>query len=302
MNDKTILITGSSGFIGSALFNAVKGLFPLSRAVGLDARPGVAGTAVLDLLQKEAVARAIEGIRPDFVFHMAGVIYSKDWEEHCKGNILATANLLDALASEGIHPRIIVPGSAAEYGRGLQHELPVTEGRLPYPVTPYGVGKLWQTTLARYYAGRGMDIVIGRMFNVIGRGMPQGLSAGSFARQINDIRQKATPPVMHVGNLSAKRDFIDINDACRALVALAEKGVTGEAYNICSGRSCSIKELLDLMIRESGLEVKVVQDAGRMKDSDIDEIYGSYEKISTLTGWTPRVPLLESVRELLAWP
>ncbi len=302
MNDKTILITGSSGFIGRALFNAVKGLFPRSRAVGLDARPGVAGTVVIDLLQKDAVARAMEGIRPDFVFHMAGVIYSKDWEEHCKGNILATANLLDALTSEGLHPRIIVPGSAAEYGRVLQHELPVTEGRLPCPVTPYGVGKLWQTTLARYYAGRGMDIVIGRMFNVIGRGMPQGLSAGSFARQINDIRQKATPPVIHVGNLSAMRDFIDINDACRALVALTEKGVKGEAYNICSGRSCSIKELLDLMIRESELEVKVVQDSGRMKDNDIDEIYGSYEKLNGLTGWAPKVLLLESVKELLAGP
>lgn len=302
MNDKTILITGSSGFIGRALFNAVKRLFPLSRVVGLDARPGVAGTVVMDLLQKDAVARAMEGLRPDFVFHMAGVIYSKDWEEHCKGNILSTANLLDALSAADVHPRIIVPGSAAEYGRVLPHELPLTEERPPYPVTPYGVGKLWQTTLARYYADRGMDIVIGRMFNVIGRGMPSGLSAGSFARQINDIRQKAMPPIIHVGNLSAKRDFIDINDACRALVALAEKGAKGEAYNICSGRSCSIKELLDLMIQESGLEVKAVQDAERMKDSDIDEIYGSYEKLNVLTGWSPKVLILESVRELLAEP
>lgn len=300
---KKVLITGARGFIGSHLSSRIRQMYPDSEVLELDrdGKRAAEGTNLCaDLLDKEALADIISEHRPECVFHLAGIIYSLDWTEHYRGNVETTINIFEALKRCAVQARVVVPGSAAEYGRISPEDLPIEERTPPNPVSPYGVVKVWQTTAARYYATQGMDAVVGRMFNVIGRGAPKGLSIGSFAAQLRKIRTKESPPEILVGNLSPRRDFVDVDDACLALVMLAEKGGTGGIYNICSGVSVSMEEILCMMIERAGLRVSVRIDPRRVKASEIDDIYGSNERIREETGWRPAVPLSESIDAVIS--
>ncbi|MBI5885832.1 MAG: GDP-mannose 4,6-dehydratase [Deltaproteobacteria bacterium] len=254
----------------------------------------------VDLLDKAELIGILKQTRPDYIFHLAGVIFTRDWGEHYRGNVETTVNLLGAVKETGLKTRVVVPGSAAEYGRTQASDLPLVETRLPNPVTPYGVAKVWQTAVVRYYAACGVDAVCGRIFNVIGAGVPQGLSIGAFAEQIRKIKRREALPEIAVGNLSSRRDFIDVVDACRALAALAQSGRTAEVYNVCSGASVSMREVLDMMIKSAGVDVKLTTDPARLKDADIDDSFGSNAKIRNETGWSPVVSLKESVDALVA--
>lgn len=299
LRDSTILITGAEGYIGHNLCALLKETAPESRVVGVDRRGASAGTLCIDLLEKKAVTDLISELRPDHIFHLAGVIYSRDWEAHYKGNVETTINIFEAVKGCGLRSRVVVPGSAAEYGRISTDDLPITEMQTPDPVSPYGVAKVWQTTVTRYYAASGIDAITGRIFNVIGKGMPEGLSIGAFAGQLKKIKDGGLPPKLMVGNLRPRRDFIDVTDVCRGLVALAERGRRGEAYNICSGRSVSIEEVLTRMIKTSKLDIEVISDPARLKDADIEDIFGTHEKLSGETGWMPVVPLDSSIDDIV---
>lgn len=299
MRDSTILITGAEGYMGQNLCALLKETAPESRVAGTDRTAASAGTLCIDLLEKKDVADLIDELRPDYIFHLAGVIYSKDWEAHYKGNVETTINIFEAVKGSGLKTRVIVPGSAAEYGRVSAGDLPITERQTPDPVSPYGVAKAWQTTVTRYYATSGVDAMTGRIFNVIGKGMPEGLSIGAFAGQLKKIKSGELPPKLTVGNLRPRRDFIDVSDVCKGLIALAEKGMRGEAYNICSGRSVSIEDVLTRMIKTSGLDIEIVSDSAKIKDADIEDIFGTHEKLSAETGWTPVVPLDSSIDDIV---
>ncbi len=299
LRDSTILITGADGYIGHNLCTLLKEAAPDGRIIGVDRMAASGGTLQIDLLEEKDVADLISEVRPDHIFHLAGVIYSRDWEAHYKGNVETTINILEAVRGCRLRSRVVVPGSAAEYGRVSKSDLPITERQTPDPVSPYGVAKVWQTTVTRYYATNGVDAVTGRIFNVIGKGMPAGLSIGAFAGQLKKIRDGELPSKMMVGNLRPRRDFIDINDVCKGLIALAEKGVRGEAYNICSGRSVSMEEILTRMIKASGLDVEFISDPAKIKDVDIEDIFGTHEKLTRDTGWTPVVPLDSSIDDIV---
>lgn len=292
------LITGSNGFIGQHLARelACSGM----EIAGVDRCLAPAGAALLvDLLDPVATRRTIKEIRPNYIFHMAGLIHANSLEELYRGNVEPTVNLLQAVKESGCGSRVVIPGSAAEYGKVTVSDLPLTEERLPNPVSLYGVAKAWQTTVARYYAIQGLDVLIGRIFNVIGRGVPETLSIGAFAGQLKKIAKGDIPPQIAVGNLQPKRDFIDVSDACRGLLAVAEKGRSGEIYNICSGSSLSMGNILRMMIDYSGMDVQVEVDQARIKGGDVDDIFGSYDKLATETGWYPAVTIGDSLARIM---
>ncbi|MBI5888781.1 MAG: NAD-dependent epimerase/dehydratase family protein [Deltaproteobacteria bacterium] len=301
MDNKTVLITGMHGFIGRHLAAALREAFHGVRVEGVDraGRHESPDCRGLDLLEPECAVRVIGGVRPDYIFHLAGVVYSKDLRELYRGNVETTVNILDAVKKAGLPARVVVAGSAAEYGDVSSEDLPISEKLVPNPASPYGVSKVWQTTVARYYAQTGVDTVVGRLFNVIGQGAPEGLSIGAFAGQLKKIRRGDLPPELSVGNLKPRRDFIDVVDACRGLAAIAEKGRSGEIYNICSGSSVSMESVLGMMIEASGLEVRVAIDPARFKGADAGDVRGSSAKISSETGWQPSVPLLSSIAAMV---
>ena len=303
MNNKTVLITGNKGFIGNRLTAILTETFPkvAIREVDRVERSNSQETYIINLLEPEPTFRIIEKIRPDYIFHLAGVIYTNDWQELYLGNVKTTFNILEGVKKAGIPCRIVIPGSAAEYGRVTVANLPINENQIPNPIVPYGVAKVWQTTIARYYASVGVDVVIGRMFNVIGPGAPEGLSVGAFTSQLRKIKRGELPPKISVGNLEPKRDFIDIVDACRGLVAVAERGRKGDVYNICSGNSISMREILHMMIGCSGLKISVDIDPSRLKTDDIDDIFGDNTKIAIETEWHPTVSIESSIKEMLQY-
>jgi GDP-4-dehydro-6-deoxy-D-mannose reductase len=124
----------------------------------------------------------IENIRPNYIYHLAGEIYTKDWGKLYRGNVETTINIMEVKRT-GTSCRVVIAGSAAEYGCISDTDLPISEKQIPNPVVPYGVAKVWQTAIAKYYATLGVNIAIGRMFNIIGPGAPEGLSVSAFASQ-----------------------------------------------------------------------------------------------------------------------
>ena len=301
MNHKTILITGIHGFVGRNLETIIREKYPSARIIGIDIAfiKGNKHVVVMNLFDQNKISHLLEHELPDYIFHLAGSIYTPNFKLLYESNVLTTEILLDSLRNRGMSCRVIIPGSAAEYGAVHVDDLPLDEDHQTNPVSPYGVSKVWQTTIARYYGQLGVDVVVGRMFNLMGRGMPVGLSLGSFITQLKKIKAGDLPPRLVCGNLKSKRDFIDIHDACLGLIAIAERGACGEIYNICSGESISIGNLLDQMIRLINMNVPIESEEKLYKSIDIENIFGNNHKIFQETGWLPRITLLESCRRML---
>jgi len=302
MLEGTVLVTGINGFIGSHLARVIEADMPNVSVIGVDRIMLPANMKIpyvqVDLLDKEATTQLIEATQPEYIVHLAGVIYSDNWQELYNGNVQSTVNLLEAVKTLSKPVRVIIPGSAAEYGAASATDLPLTEQQIPNPVSPYGVAKVWQTTVARYYAAQGIDVQIGRVFNVIGKGMPENLSIGSFASQLSKINTGALPPQLAVGNLKPKRDFVDVEDVCRAFISMADKGHSGEICNICSGISIAIEDLLLMMIARTKLNIRITIDSSRVKKADIHDIYGDNSRLAA-TGWQVTVPLEKSIEQIM---
>lgn len=301
MNSKTVVIAGIGGFIGRHLVSLFRATSPGAFIVGLGRGENSDANEMfsVDLLNKRLVQDIVGQIQPDYIFHLAGIVYSKEWGELYCGNVQTTINILQAVQELGVAAKIIIPGSAAEYGAVPAADLPLFETQALNPVTPYGVSKVWQTAAARYYATKGLNVVVGRIFNVIGRGIPETLSIGAFVSQLGRIRKGEIAPIITVGNLKSKRDFVDIRDVCYALIALAMHGVSGEVYNVCSGDSISMEYILGELIGRIGLDVQVTIDPSRIKNADVEEIYGSNQKIRKLTGWERAFSLSDSITSII---
>ena len=250
--------------------------------------------------QPAAFEAALRFVRPDYIFHLAGSTGEGEWNTLFRDNVQTTQNVLASVAS--VHPtaRVVLPGSAAEYGVRDKSDILIKEDASLCPGNAYGVTKMFQTLLSCYYARCGVDVVVGRIFNVIGVGLPKSSAIGTFTLQLLEARRQKGVAEIRVGNLHAQRDFVDVEDVCRALFQLAEKGRKGEVYNICSGRAVRMSDVLQLMIQQSGLEVKVVGERGRFCVNDIPRSVGSGEKIFSETGWKPRVCLDDAIARLFS--
>jgi len=301
MNGNKILITGIKGFVGNYLRQLIDAKFSQAQIYGIDrtSKPNDRESIALDLLDSNAVNHVISNIHPDYIFHLAGVIYSQDWNALYQGNVQTTRNLIDAVSESSPHCRIIIPGSAAEYGNVVKGGLPISENCLPKPLSAYGVSKLWQTIIAQYYSNKNIDIVIGRMFNLIGAGVSENLVIGAIVQQIKKIKSGQAEPKIFLGNTKTKRDFIDIMDACNALIHLALEGKAGEIYNICSGGSVSIDKIVKMIIDISGMHIIVMIAEGLTRAMDIENSYGSNRKILSDTKWKIKISLQESIEQMM---
>ena len=238
------LITGSCGFVGAHLVNHLRAqpgleVFGVARGsrTGLPER-----TFTVDLTDDGAVANLIRDVRPDLVFHLAAqaavpVSFGSP-RDTLVNNIVGQLNLTEAILASGLRPRMLVVGSADEYGVVRPEELPIREDNPLRPNSPYAVSKVAQDMLGyQYFASHGLHIVRVRPFNHIGPGQSDLFASASFARQIAEIEAGLREPVLLVGNLQAKRDFTDVRDIVVAYRLLLERGVAGEDGR-CRWGSC----------------------------------------------------------------
>ena len=298
-----VLVTGANGFAGRHLTAALA-------AAGHDV-VGLGGPREpppsLDVRDAAAARAAVGSARPDAVIHLAGQAFVPpsiaDPLATLAVNARGTAHVLEAvraLGTDGARVRVLIVSSAEVYGRQPPERMPLDETAPPRPDNPYAASKLAAETFAEVWSRTyGLDVVIARPFNHIGPGQDPRFVVASFARQLAEIAAGA-PRVLHVGNLAAQRDFLDVRDVAAAYLALLANGRSGSVYNICSGRAVAIQEVLRQLITISRVPVEVRDDPERMRPSDVPVFVGDASKLRAQTGWEPGYALAASLRDIYA--
>lgn len=307
------LITGISGFVGSHLAEyllehtqwQVAGTVygRLDNIAHLRDRVTVYPA---ELSRLEVVRFIVEETRPDYIFHLAAQPISAlsrvDPWFTLENNIRAQLNILEAVVQLKLPSRVLIVGSAEEYGKITPEDLPVDEDTPLRPVTPYGVSKVAQDYLGlQYYLSYGVAAVRVRSFNHVGPRQREGFVAADFAKQIAEIEAGLRPPQVVVGDLTAGRDFSDVRDVARAYHLALTQGEPGEVYNIGSGNSYTARELLDTLIRLSGKPVAIVQDPARLRPVEVPKVMADIGKFKACTGWQPVIPFEQSMADVLAY-
>lgn len=279
-----ILVTGSSGFVGSHLLAYLKNHTD-EHCIGLTRNsPDDNDTIVCDLSDKDQLDNVIKRLQPSLIFHTAGS-FSNNFETDLENNVVCTKNLLDSVMTHSPTSRVLLMGSAAEYGEITQDENPVAEDHALNPISIYGWSKAAQTQLAHlYFKTHGIDVVIARTFNLIGKGMSEKLFVGRIEKQIDAVLSGKAEKIT-VGSLDAERDYIDIEKACNLYYNIATKGKSGETYNVGSGEAICMRDLLKQLLDQSGLDDAIVDENNSGKNtphSEVSVIYANIEKIKNL--------------------
>jgi nucleoside-diphosphate-sugar epimerase len=298
------LVTGATGFVGrhvlSALETRVEGLSGDEKTViALGRRcpenwPRTQFVAA-DLTDANKLPEVIEQIAPDVVIHTAGCTPPAPDDELYRGNFWATIHLLSALRSMHKPARVVLSGSAAELGPVDPERLPVDETYTGYPRDAYGRSKCLATS-AGLAERSALEVMVARVFNPIGPGTPTTQAFGRFADRLTD--PDADPLNLMVGDLDARRDFIDVRDVARAMVALAMDGQPRHVYNVCTGHSRSVCEGLERLIQLSGRTVRVSIDAQLQGRRGPVDSRGDIDRIKNHTGWEPLIPWEQSLDDL----
>lgn len=297
-----VLVTGATGFVGRHVLRALAGHGHEPVCAGA---PGdAAADLVLDVRDSGTLEAALAATQPDAVVHLAGIAFVpvalRDPLSALDVNALGTARLLEAVRAAGRPVRVLVVSSAEVYGAQPPEAMPLPESTELRPANPYAASKVAAEACARAWAASyGLDVVTARPFNHIGPGQDPRFAVPSFAGQLAAIAAGG-PPVLHVGNLEARRDFLDVRDVAEAYVALLANGRPGEVYNICSGRAVAIREVLRLLISLAGVPVEVRNDPERMRPSDVPVFVGDATRLRETTGWEPRIPLEASLAAVYA--
>jgi GDP-4-dehydro-6-deoxy-D-mannose reductase len=304
--DRTV-VTGGAGFVGRYLIERLAGHGPLvgwHRPASPPPRDEWPLTwRAVDITDRAAVAEAIEADRPTRIFHLAGVAnVGESWHtsgHHLRTNALGTHHLLDAIRIAARPCRVLVVSSALIY---RSSDRPLDENAAFGPLSPYGFSKLAEDQLAiRSAHEHHLDVVVARPFNQIGPRQSAAFALSNFARQLARIEAGLEPAGLSVGNLEARRDIIDVRDVVTAYERLMALGVAGRAYNICSGRAWRIRDLLDELLRASTRRVPVSIDPGRLRPTDVPLVCGDGQLIFRELGWTPTIPIDQSLRDMLDW-
>ncbi|MCM3626010.1 GDP-mannose 4,6-dehydratase [Paenibacillus glycanilyticus] len=257
-----------------------------------------------ELMDQQAVERMMTEVRPDLIFHLAAQSFVPvSWDspaETLTNNIIGQVHLLEALRKLGLSSKVLIACSSEEYGQVEEDEVPVKETNPLRPISPYAVSKIAQNYLGyQYYKTYGQHIVRTRTFNHTGPRRGEQFVSSNFAKQIAEIEKGLKPPVLYVGNLEAKRDFTDVRDVVRAYRMAMDYCEAGEIYNIASGQCREIREVIQILLSYSTVEITIEEDKTRLRPSDVKVLVGDYAKFYKQTGWMPEIPFEQTMKDLL---
>jgi GDP-4-dehydro-6-deoxy-D-mannose reductase len=306
------LITGVTGFAGGHLAEAL--LARGEAVVGVSRRADwpqgwghLAGAVELracDVADGAAVEVVLRAVRPERIYHLAGYAQTarsfQEPDAAWAGNLGATRALYEAVERWGGRPRVLFVGSGLVYGeadescRLFDEECPLR------PTSPYAASKAAADLVSYQFArAPGLDIVRARPFNHIGPGQSPGFAVPDFCRQVAAITLGRAPPVLETGDLEPRRDLTDVRDVVRAYILLAEHGRTGEAYNVGTGQTFAMREVVERLVALSGVTVEVRQRPDLVRAADAAAICADAGKLRRETGWAPALTLQQTLRDTL---
>jgi len=308
-----VLITGITGFVGGHLVERLEvagghTLFGLSRdskwPAALSHLQGEAELHAADLLDSPQLDDILKKTRPGWIIHLAGYANAgasfQEPDACWRDNFDATRSLYDAVARSGLATRILFASTGLIYGEPDGPDQPCSERTTLKPASPYAASKAAADLLSYQYARSAeLDIVRVRLFNQIGPRQSPDYAVGNFARQIAAIEAGRQPPRIETGDLSSRRDLTDVRDTVAAFPLLLEKGTKGEAYNAGRGDTYTMQSVLDRLLALTKVKVDVVQKSQRKADTAVTRADAC--KLRAATGWSPRIPLEQSLADILRY-
>ncbi|HAG77293.1 GDP-mannose 4,6-dehydratase [Stutzerimonas kunmingensis] len=304
------LITGANGFVGQLLCRRLQqaGDHVIAASSPKSGHAPFANETIgCDIRDQESVDRAIRQAEPNRVVHLAAITHiptsfevpQLTWQT----NVMGSINVLEAIKRFAPECFVLFVSSADVYGAAFKQNVPLDEHAVCQPQNPYAASKLAAETAFGEYFRRGIRGVVARPFNHIGARQSPDFVTASFARQIAMIEAGLQDPVLKVGDLQASRDFLDVTDVCHAYERLLKLSSASAEYprcfNIASGRSHRIADVLDTLLQMSNAPIAVEQDPTRLRPSDIPYAIGDSQLLRWTTGWSPSISLNETLQELL---
>jgi len=289
------LVTGAGGFVGSHLTAHL-------RSCGDEVIETDRSTTGLDICDLTALTELFTTSAPDVIYHLAGDSdVGGSWDhplDTFRANAEGTMSVLMAARRSGTD-RVLCVSSADVYGRVPASALPITEAQPLAPVSPYAVSKVAADMIAwQAWLGHGQDVIRIRAFNHLGPGQSDRFVAPAIAGRIV-AAQHSGARTIPVGNLTPERDLTDVRDVARAYRLLAEHGTAGTAYNVCSGHAVSVGELANQLVRLAGSDVELIVDPDLQRPVDTPVLIGDHSLLTGTTGWEPRIPLTQTLTDLI---
>ena len=313
MRPARILLTGAGGFVGRHLLPALRAAFPDAvlicgtRQANEGLVPGADEGLALDLDEPASLPDAVAYARPDAVLHLAaradvGASFRQPlavW----RTNLIGTVTLAEAVLRVAPSSPFLMASSGEIYGLAFQAGHPVAEDTAPQPANPYAASKAAADLALGEMALRGLRAIRMRPFTHTGPGQSDQFVVAAFARQIARIEAGQQEPVLRTGALDRWRDFLDVRDVCAAYVAALSRAETlapGIALNICSGTPRRVGDLLEALLRLSGVKLRVDPEAARLRPTDVERVLGDCGRARALLGWAPVIPWDETLAAVLS--
>jgi nucleoside-diphosphate-sugar epimerase len=291
------LLTGCHGFTGRYVARELEDAGYAVVGLAHDGEPPREGVLRANLLDRNAVRRAVDEARADVVVHLAAISFVAhgDVDEIYRVNVVGTRNLLDALADAEAKPRSVVLASSANiYGNATAE--PIAEDTPPAPANDYAVSKLAMEYMARLWMDR-LPITLVRPFNYTGVGQNENFLIPKIVAHF-----RRDDKVIELGNTDVSRDFSDVRDVAHAYAAIVADAPTGTAINICSGVAHSLDEVLAMMAKIAGYAIEVRVNPDFVRANEVKRLVGSNARLRDLAGFAPSIPLEDTLRWMYTAP
>jgi len=313
---RRVLITGGSGFVGQWLSRLMLEEGALVFAGSIEGRPapgvlspselGAIQWLPLDVSSSDETTRAVVESAPEAVVHLAGIAFPPDANADPMRtydvNTLGALRLLQALSAAGSagnkRPRVLVVGTAEQYGPHADGDFPLKESAALRPVSAYAGSKAAQELLA-LQAGRttNLDVICTRSFNHSGAGHGADYLLPALVRRALPLTKGGG--TLALGNGAPVRDYLHVADVVSAYALLLQRGESGEIYNVCSGRGITVKALAERVLQRLGVSAAIVEDPTLVRPSDIPVLIGDNTKLKAATGWAPRRSIDDIIDDLI---
>ena len=277
-----MLVTGADGFTGVHFVKQ-------AREAGYDVFAFNA-----DLTNPQAVQAQVDAAAPDVVVHLAGISFVGHDKPSAfyDVNVIGTLNLLDALLKLPHRPkRILLASSANVYGNCEQS--PISEMQAPAPINHYAMSKLAMEHLAMTYADR-LPLFFVRPFNYTGPGQVESFV---IPKIVSHFKRQAT--TIELGNLTVEREYNDVRMVTDAYLKLLDKAAAGEIYNICSGKTYTLHQVIEALVELTGHQMNVVVNPAFVRANELHRLCGDVSKLHKTIGTHDPIALQNTLRWML---